>query len=105
MSADRDTKAPAGKGTGAAEPTLRVIRCPCCKGPLYTLSTVAPQGLKGWRLTEDSPRIQNDKDGPFMRCARCSRRIAIVKERAAGAPGFEVAAGQKCDKILAPRRG
>ena len=58
----------------------------------------------GWRLTEDSPRIQNDKDGPFMKCPHCARRIAIMRERAAGAPGFEVAAGQKCDKILGPRR-
>ncbi len=83
------------------EPTLRVVRCPCCKGPLYTLSTLSPRAEAGWQLTKDSPQIQKDRDGPFMKCARCSRRIAIVRMRKKpGTPDFEVAANQKCDQIL-----
>ena len=83
------------------EPTIRVVRCPCCKKPLYTLSTVTPRATQGWRFTRDSPPVQKDKDGPFMKCRQCSRRIALVKPRAAeGAPDFEVAANQKCDRIL-----
>ncbi len=83
------------------EPTLRVVRCPCCKRPLYTLSTLSPRGEAGWQLTKDSPPLQKDRNGPFMKCPRCSRRIAIVKNRKApGVPEFQVAANQKCDQIL-----
>ncbi len=83
------------------EPTVRVVRCPCCRNPLYTLSTLSPRAAQGWQLTKDSPQVQKDKDGPFMKCPQCSRRIAIVKGRKAeGAPEFEVVPNQKCDQIL-----
>ena len=82
------------------ESTLRLVRCPCCLAPLYTLATIAPSGAQGWELTPDSPRVELDKDGPYMRCKHCSRRIALLRERAVGAPGFEVAAKQKCDRVL-----
>jgi DNA-directed RNA polymerase subunit RPC12/RpoP len=83
------------------EPTIRVVRCPCCKGPLYTLSTVSPRGEAGWQLANGGPELQQDRDGPFMKCPRCSRRIAIVKNRKSpGAPPFEVVVNQKCDQIL-----
>lgn len=83
-----------------AEPTLRLIRCPCCRTPLYTLKTIKPGGTEGWQLSEDSPSVHKDKNGPFIKCAKCSRRIAIVKNRKAPA-GLEVAANQKCDQFLA----
>ena len=82
------------------EPTLRLVRCPCCTKPLYTLSTLSPSARDGWQLTGDSPPIQQDKDGPYMKCPQCLRRVALVRQKAKGAPGFQVVAGQKCDRIL-----
>jgi hypothetical protein len=85
------------KKTGS-EPTIRVVRCPCCRALLYTLSTVSGGG---WELTEDSPRIKHDKDGPYMKCAKCSRRIALLKNRPGkGEPAFHVVPNQKCDRVL-----
>jgi hypothetical protein len=82
------------------EPTLKIVRCPCCSKPLYTLSTLSPSAKDGWELTKDSPPVQQDNDGPYMKCARCSRRIALVRQKAKGSPGFRVATGQKCDRFL-----
>ena len=82
------------------EPTLRMVRCPCCRKPLYTLSTLAPSGDKGWELTKDSPPVERDRDGPYVKCRQCSRRIALVRGRAKGAFAYEVAASQKCDRFL-----
>ena len=57
-------------------------------------------GAAGY-LTKDSPPLQKDRNGPFIKCPRCSRRIAMVKNRKKpGVPEFEVAANQKCDQIL-----
>jgi len=82
------------------EPTLRLVRCPCCSKPLYTLATLSPSARDGWELTKDSPPVKQDNDGPYMKCAQCSRRIALVRQKAKGAFGFRVATGQKCDRFL-----
>ena len=88
------------KRTTGSEPTIRVVRCPCCKALLYTLSTVAG-GSGGWELTEDSPRVRHDKDGPYMKCAKCSRRIALLRNRPGkGEPPYHVVPNQKCDRVL-----
>lgn len=87
--------------TGPAEPTLRSIRCPCCRSILYTLSTVVPGGKDGWQLTKDSPEVQNDRDGPYMKCRKCSRRIALTRNRPGkGEPPIQVVPNQKCDRFL-----
>lgn len=91
----------ARKSPGPAEPTLRSIRCPCCRAILYTLSTVAPGGKDGWQLTPDSPEMRTDRDGPYMRCRKCSRRIALARNRPGkGEPPIQVVPNQKCDRIL-----
>lgn len=81
------------------EPTQRLVRCPCCKAPLYTLTTVKPGGQAGWELAKDSPPIEKDDNGPYMKCRHCSRRIGVVKDGRSPA-GFRVPPGQKCDQIL-----
>ena len=83
------------------EATLRAILCPCCKQLLYALEPDAAGG--GWRLTKDSPAITNDQNGPFMKCPRCSRRIAMIKSSDSperGDPPYFVAGKQACDKFL-----
>ena len=94
------------KSSGGAEPTLRSIRCPCCRAILYTLSTTAPGGKGGWDLTKDSPRVETDRDGPYMKCRRCSRRIALTRNRPGkGEPPIQVVPNQKCDRVLREGEG
>ena len=89
------------KQARTAEPTIRVVRCPCCKSLLYSLSTVSPGGEHGWELTKDSPEVKHDKDGPYMRCPKCARRVALLKNKPGkGEPPVQVVRNQKCDRVL-----
>ena len=80
-----------------SEPTLRAVLCPCCKQLLYALE---PHPVAGWGFTKDSPAIAHDKNGPYMKCPRCSRRIAMVKNGVKGESPYLVAGKQACDQIL-----
>lgn len=77
--------------------TVRATLCPCCLNLLFALELSSQEG---WRLTKESPPMQNDNDGPFMKCPRCSRRIALFRNSEKGEAPFQVAANQKCDRIL-----
>lgn len=92
---------PMKKAARSAEPTIRVVRCPCCRSLLYSLSTMEPGGVAGWQLTKDSPEVKHDKDGPYMKCPKCSRRVALLKSKPSpGEPPIQVARNQKCDRVL-----
>lgn len=83
-----------------SETTLRAVLCPCCKQLLYALE---PDERDGWRMTPDSPAVATDRNGPFIKCRRCSRRIAMLRMRDSyerGEPPYSVAGKQPCDQIL-----
>jgi DNA-directed RNA polymerase subunit RPC12/RpoP len=80
-----------------AETTLRAVLCPCCKQLLYALE---PHPIAGWGFSKDSPTVTTDKNGPYIKCLRCSRRIAMVKNGVSGEAPYLVAAKQSCDQIL-----
>lgn len=80
------------------EITLRAILCPCCKQLLYALE-VHP--VTGWGFSKDSPPIVRDKNGPYMKCPRCSRRIAMIKNGVSGEAPYLLARHHGCDQILA----
>ena len=83
-----------------SDPTLRAILCPCCKQLLYALEA---HPINGWGFTKDSPTVANDKNGPYVKCPRCSRRIAMVKNGVSGEAPYQVAARQSCDQFLNSR--
>jgi len=72
---------------------IREVKCPYCGETLYRMGDVAPgAGAK----TLDSPNVENDAKGDFMKCPRCSRRVAMERiTTAGGLPGIRVASNQK----------
>jgi hypothetical protein len=82
------------------EPTIRVVTCPCCKNILYAFERHATKKSETWKITKDSPVIQNDSEGHFMKCGNCSKRVAIEKVTGSGIERWTVAAIQKCDRVL-----
>ena len=81
------------------DPTSRSFLCPCCTSLLYSLQP--DEGTGRWLPTPDSPQIRHDMDGPFIKCLRCSRRIAIVLSREYAEEPFFLAATQDCRRLLA----
>ena len=53
-----------------------------------------------WKMTSDSPAVQNDAEGDFMKCGRCSKRIAIEKVDRSGVNTWAISAKQGCDRVL-----
>jgi len=82
------------------EPTIRVITCPCCKKILYAFERDAAKKGETWKITQDSPAIQDDSEGHFMKCRSCSKRIAVEKAAGSGIERWTVSAAQKCDRVL-----
>ena len=74
---------------------IKGVLCPCCKEVLYRLSLQESDGI--WVKTTDSPPIDNDKEGNFIKCAHCSNRIAVALVNGDLSGGaFEIAQDQKC---------
>ena len=77
-----------------AEPRMRVetAECPCCDGELY-VKVAMEDGI--FRPHKTHPPIKQDKQGHFMKCPHCSKRIALIP--AAGTQGgFDLDAHQDC---------
>ena len=82
------------------EPTIRVVTCPCCKNILYAFELDKSKTGGKWQITKDSPAIRSDSEGNFMKCANCSKRVAIEKVSGSGIERWTVSAAQKCDRVL-----
>ena len=80
------------------EPTIRAVTCPCCRNFLFALEQARDGGE--WKITRDSPAVQNDAEGHYMKCPNCSKRIAVEKIAATGAERWAVAAKQDCNRVL-----
>jgi len=77
------------------EPTIRAITCPFCKHILFALEPDVKGGGTAWRITADSPAVQEDAQGNFMKCAKCSKRVAVEKVASPGVGSWKVAATRK----------
>jgi hypothetical protein len=80
------------------EPTIRAVTCPCCRNFLFALEQVSDGGE--WKITKDSPVVQKDAEGNFMKCSNCSKRVAVEKIAVAKSERWTVSASQKCDRVL-----
>jgi hypothetical protein len=78
----------------------RSFLCPCCRKILYSLRP-GETGAAAWEPSSESPRVNHDNTGPFLKCPSCSRRIAIVVSPEYADEPFFVAANQNC-RHLAP---
>ena len=78
------------------ETTLRVVNCPCCNKMLYALGLDRTDTGATWQITKDSPAIQQDNEGHFVKCSHCSKRVALEKISVEGHPRWLVSAKQKC---------
>ena len=76
------------------EPSIKLVACPCCRAPLYSL--VWDRFAAKWEAGKDSPPVSYDAEGSFMECRRCARRIAIIEAPAHAEEPFFVAVRQTC---------
>jgi DNA-directed RNA polymerase subunit RPC12/RpoP len=73
------------------------IKCPCCAHALYRVISEAP-GVVGF--SGDSPKVQSDEKGHFMKCPHCQKRIVFVTVSAIpGGAGFALAPQQPCNEV------
>ena len=70
-----------------------VVLCPCCEKPLY--SVFGPHST----ILEGSQPVRADKDGRFLKCVRCKRRIAMSRDPKYPHPEYFVSPVQKCDQV------
>jgi len=77
------------------EPTIRAITCPHCKNILFALELDVKNSAATWNMTKDSPTVQNDAQGHFMKCGNCAKRVAVEKVSAPGVDTWRVAASSK----------
>ena len=82
------------------ETTIRVINCPCCNKMLYALGLDKTDTGATWQITKDSPAIQHDNEGSFVKCSHCSKRVAVEEVSALGKARWLVSANQSCDRVL-----
>ncbi len=82
------------------EPTIRAVTCPCCHKILYAFELDKSKNGGTWKITDDSPAIQSDSEGHFMKCKSCSKRVAIEKVSGSGIERWTVSSIQKCDRVL-----
>jgi len=81
------------------ERSIKLIACPCCRAPLYSLEW---NGVTSkWQPTKDSPRLRHDAEGSFIACLRCSRRVAMVAAPSYAEEPFFIAARQSCKRCVA----
>jgi DNA-directed RNA polymerase subunit RPC12/RpoP len=59
-----------------SKPDQREVPCPKCGKPLYVLVKVT-KGDPLWRVTDGSPRVEEDDRGNFIRCPNCAERVAM----------------------------
>jgi hypothetical protein len=71
-----------------------VVPCPCCGKPLY--GVYGPQST----VLEGSQPVRADKDGRFLKCVHCKRRIAMSRDPKFPHPEYFVSPVQKCDQVL-----
>jgi hypothetical protein len=84
-----------------AEHTLRVVNCPCCGRFLFALESEASGAQASWSLTKDSPAVQRDAAGSFLKCPSCSKRVAVEQSASSlGGVRWLLSAKQRCDQIL-----
>jgi hypothetical protein len=83
------------------EPDMRiaVTECPCCDGELYRRVLLDERGV--WALASESPEIQSDAKGHFMKCPHCSKRVVLIQAQVPGSgAGWALAPSQECDQKL-----
>ena len=81
------------------EPSIKLVACPCCRAPLYSLEW--NRDTSKWQPAKDSRPLRYDADGAYMACQRCASRIAMVEAPAyAEEPSF-IAARQNCKRCVA----
>jgi hypothetical protein len=74
---------------------ISTIHYPCCKKPLYqTGRLVESPAING--IVKGSPKLQSDKDGYFMKCPHCSKRIVMVSTPSPVGAGFDLGDVQLC---------
>jgi uncharacterized protein YbaR (Trm112 family) len=78
------------------EPSIKLVACPCCRAPLYTLEW--NRSTAKWDVAKDSPSLAYDAEGSFMECVRCRRRIAIIEAPVHAEEPFFLAALQSCKR-------
>lgn len=76
--------------------TVKVVRCPCCRNPLYALNPPPDPQVGTWQVTADSPPIRMDGEGHYMKCPRCTKRIGVVMQFTAGQPAVRLSPTQRC---------
>lgn len=64
------------------------VRCPGCGGFLYT-STSLDDGVN--TATPESPKVENDAQGLFMRCPHCRARVEMERYSAEGREAYRLA--------------
>jgi len=75
------------------------VACPCCGKALYRRALLRRSGGDAiWLTTPESPRMQKDHDGYFLKCDYCSKRISMT-ETPSGRT-FQISLDQRCDKTL-----
>ena len=61
------------------------VKCPYCAKALYRVVAVSSR-MKA--LSGDSPRMESDLKGYFMKCPHCLTRVAFMKKDEAEGEGF-----------------
>jgi hypothetical protein len=52
------------------------VPCPRCGGTLYSAVSL-DDGVDAGAI--ESPKVEHDAQGDFMRCPHCARRVAMVR--------------------------
>jgi hypothetical protein len=65
---------------------VRGAFCPTCSRLLYTVSR--DEGATQW--VQSGARLREDKDGHFVTCPHCRRRVGLRQSLALPGWGFEV---------------
>lgn len=79
-----------------SESDPKEVSCPCCHKPLYVLTKIASI----WRSIGNSPIVENDSLGHFIKCPRCSKRVVMEADPALQGFGFHLSPIQRCDQIF-----
>jgi DNA-directed RNA polymerase subunit RPC12/RpoP len=73
------------------------VACPCCGKVLYKLYA-QQRGREApiFLVLPGSQDMQEDKDGHFLRCVHCKKRIAMLPDPSHPDSGFIVSPVQDC---------
>lgn len=77
---------------------VKTVPCPCCKKTLYrdTLMQRDGAGDAVWLTTPESPRVENNKEGYFITCLHCSKRVVMLPNPEHPNAGYYVSPVQQC---------